>query len=187
MRSQKRLFVTAIVAVGVMLAVPALAQASVWKDEGENVTEFVELGLSGGELFEVIEGETHSGMSCKIHATLTTEGGSTAKITKYETKECPSGFGKLSSCTLASAEARELPWSVTVNTSTLTVKNMHTIRKFSSGCAISELNKTVGEVKVNLSTPSAITEMEWLGEITGFKTIGSFTVDSPNSGTYGIG
>lgn len=187
MKRNQRLLLAVSIAAVALLAVPALAQAAVWKDGSTNVTKFVELGLTGGELFEVPEGEAAYGMSCEIHATLTTEGGSTGKITKYETKGCPTGFGKMSGCTLASSESRGLPWSVTVNTTTLTIKNMHTKRTFGSGCAVTELDKTIAEVKVNLNTPSAITEMEWLGSITGYKIASSFKVDAPNSGTYGIG
>jgi len=183
METKKRLLFAGVIAAMVVLAVPALALASVWKDKGTNVTKFVEIGLSGGEVFEAGEG---NGMSCEIHATLTTEGGSTGKITKFETIKCPTGFGSFSKCTLASASAKGLPWTVDVNTSDLTITNWHTKRTFSS-CGTTELDKTIGSVTVTLNTPTAITEMEFLGSISGYKTVGSFTVDAPNSGTYGIG
>lgn len=183
MQAGKRVLLAGAIAAIAVIAVPALAQAAVWKDHGVNVSKFVEIGLTGGEVFET----GTSGMSCEIHATMTTEGGSTGKITKWETKACPTGFGEMSSCSLSTSESKGLPWSVTVNTSTLTIKNWHTKRTFKAGCPITELDKTIAAVTVNLNTPTEITEMEWLGEITGFKTIGSFTVDSPNSGTYGIG
>lgn len=183
METKKRLLFAGVIAAIVLLAVPAMALASVWKDKGTNVSKFVEIGLSGGEIFEVEEG---NGMSCKTHATLTTEGGNTAKITKFETVECPTGFGSFSECTLATSSAKGLPWTVDVNTEDLTITNWHTKRTFSS-CGTTELDKTIGSVTVTLNTPTAITEMEFLGSITGYKTVGSFTVDSPNSGTYGIG
>lgn len=183
MERNKRLLLAGVIAAIALLAVPALALASVWKDKGTNVTKFTEINLSGGELFEF---EGANGMSCKLHATLTTEGGSTGEITKFETKECPTGFGSFSGCELASAEAIGLPWEVDVNASDLTITNLHTKRKFNK-CTTTELNKTVGSVTVTLNTPSAITAMEFSGAITGYKTAGSFTVDSPNSGTYGIG
>ena len=74
-----------------------------------------------------------------------------------------------------------------VNASDLTITNMHTRRTFNTGCPISELDKTLTSVTVTLNTPTAITAMEYSGAIAGYKAFGSFTVDSPNSGTYGIG
>jgi hypothetical protein len=184
MESKKRLLLAGTIAAVVVLAVPALALASVWKDHGTNVNKFVELGLSGGEIFEAGEG---NGMSCEIHATLTTEGGSTGKITKFETPKCPTGFGTFAKCELSTATAKGLPWTVDVNASDLTITNWHTKRTFKAGCGTTELDKTVGSVTVTLNTPTEITEVEFLGSITGYKTFGSLTVDSPNSGTYGIG
>jgi hypothetical protein len=146
--------------------------------------EFVEIGLSGGEIFETTAGD---GMSCELHATLTTEGGSTGKITKFETKKCTTGFGSFAKCELNTSESKGLPWTVHVNASDLAITNMHIKRTFKAGCATTELDKTIGSVAVTLNTPTAITEMEFLGEIAGYKTFGSFTVDGTNSGTYGIG
>jgi hypothetical protein len=184
MESNKRLLLTGVIAAIVVLAVPALASAAVWKHKGVNLSKFVEIGLSGGEIFETTEG---NGMSCELHATLTTEGGSTGKITKFEIKKCPAGFGSFAKCELNTAEAKGLPWTVDVNASDLTITNMRTKRTFKAGCGTSELDKTIGSTTVTLITPSAITEMEFLGSISGYKAYGSFTVDSPNSGTYGIG
>ncbi len=183
METNKRLLLAGVIAAIAILAVPAMALASVWKDKGTNVTKFIEINLSGGELFEAGEG---NGMSCELHATLTTEGGNTGEITKFETKKCPTGFGTFAGCELASATAIGLPWTVDVNASDLTITNLHTQRKFNK-CSTTELNKTVGSVTVTLNTPSAITAVEFVGTITGYKTAGSFTIDSPNSGTYGIG
>jgi hypothetical protein len=184
MKINRRLILAGVVAAVVLLAVPALALASVWKDKGTNVTKFVEIGLSGGEIFEAPSG---SGMSCELHATLTTEGGSTGKITKFETKQCPTGFGEFSKCELASAEAKGLPWTVHVNAEDLTITGWHTKRTFKAGCPTTELDKTLGSVTMTLETPAAITEMEWIAEIAGYRSFGSFTVDGTNSGTYGIG
>lgn len=183
MEAKKRLLLAGVIAALVVLAVPALALASVWKDKGTNVTKFISIGLSGGELFEF---EGANGMSCELHATLTTEGGSTGEITKFETLKCPEGFGSFKNCELTSAEAIGLPWTVDVNTSDLTITNLHTKRKFKN-CSTTELDKKVPSVTVTLNTPTAITAVEFSGSITGYKTAGSFTVDSPNSGTYGIG
>jgi hypothetical protein len=183
MKLNMRFLLAAAVAAGVLLAVPALALAAVWKDNGVNVTKFVEIGLSGGEIFETETG----GMSCELHATLTTEGGSKGKITKFVINECPTGFGSLAGCTIVSAEAKGLPWTVHVNASDLTITNMRTRRVFNAGCGTAEVDKTIASTTVLLETPTAITEMEFSGETAGYKSFGSFTVDEPNSGTYGIG
>jgi hypothetical protein len=183
MKINKRLLLAGVIAAVAVLSVPALALAAVWKDNGVNVNKFIEIGLSGGEIFETTEG---NGMSCELHATLTTEGGSTGKITKFEIKKCPTGFGSFAKCEINTAEAKGLPWTVHVNTSDLTITGMRTKRTFKAGCATSEIDKTVTST-VTLISPAAITEMEFLGSTSGYKTYGSFTVDAPNSGTYGIG
>jgi hypothetical protein len=184
MNKNRRLLLAGVIAAVVVLAVPAMAIAAVWKDKGVNVAKFVEIGLSGGEVFETT---ASNGMNCEIHATLTTEGGSTGKITKFEIKKCPVGFGSFAKCELATAEGKGLPWTVDVNATDLTITNMRTKRTFKAGCETAELDKTIGSTKVTLNTPAAITEMEFIGSIAGYKTVGSFTVDAPNSGTYGIG
>jgi hypothetical protein len=184
MKIDKRLLLAGMaVAVTMFAAVSASsASAAVWKMSGVNVTKLTELGLTGGEVFE----SGTSGMSCELHATLTTEGGSTGKITKFETKKCSGGFGEMTGCSLSTTESKGLPWTVDVGTTDLTITNMHLRRTFNAGCKITELDKTYSPT-VTLLTPTAIAEMEFLGTIVGYKSFGSFTVDSPNSGTYGIG
>lgn len=182
MRGNKRLLVAGIVAALALLAVPALALAAVWKDKGVNVSKFSEMTLTGGEIFESSEG---NGMSCKVSATLTTEGGSTGKITKWSITECPSGFGSFKSCALNTAEAKSLPWTVTVNATDLTISNMKVKRTFKAGCATTELEKTITSTTVTLDSLTAITEMEFSGTNGTYKSVGSLTVTP--SGTYGIG
>jgi hypothetical protein len=187
MSNQKRLAIAAAVIACFALAFPVLASAAVWKHKGVNLAKFVELGLPGGEIFETeISGED-SGMSCEVKATMTTEGGSTAKITKYEIKSCSGSFGKMAGCTVSAKEAKGLPWTVDVNATDLTITNMRIRRTFNAGCAVAELDKTIGSVTVTLNTPSAITEMEFSGSIVGYKAFGSWKVEGLNSGTYGIG
>jgi hypothetical protein len=187
MNNHKRLAIAAAVIACFALAFPALASAAVWKHKGANLTKFVELGLPGGENFETeVEGEW-SGMNCEVKATMTTEGGSEAKITKYEIKSCSTGFGKMASCEVVTKEAKALPWKVHVNASDLTITNMRIKRTFAAGCPVTELDKTLTSVTVTLETPSAISEMEFSGAITGYKAFGSWAVEGANAGTYGIG
>jgi len=171
-----------------VLAFPVLAQGAVWKHNGVNLTKFISLSLPGGENFETETGAGEwSGMNCEVKATMTTEGGSTAKITAYEIKSCAKAFGKMSSCSVVIKEAKGLPWTVHVNASDLTITNMRIRRTFNAGCPVTELDKTLTSVTVTLNTPSKITEMEFSGSLAGYKAFGSWTVEGTNSGTYGIG
>jgi len=189
MKNQHRLALVAAVFACSALALPALASAAVWKHNGVNLSKFVELGLPGGEVFETeVEGEW-SGMNCEVRAVMTTEGGSSAKITKYEIKSCAtsSGFGKMKGCEVSAKEAKGLPWTVHVNATDLTITNMRVRRTFKAGCAVTELDKTFTSLTVTLNTPSSISEMEFSGSLTGYKAFGSWTVEGTNKGTYGIG
>jgi hypothetical protein len=184
MNGNKRLLIAGVIMALVLLAVPALALAAVWKDKGTNVSKFVEFAALGGELFETTTG---NGMSCEVRAVFTTEGGSTGKVTKFEIKKCPTGFGSFAKCELNTAEAKGLPWTVHVNATDLTITNMRTKRTFKAGCATSELDKTITSTTVTLETPSEINEMNFAGETTGYKTNGTITVEGTNNKTYGIG
>jgi hypothetical protein len=193
MKSNRRLLLAGAIAAFVFLAVPALALAAVWKDHGVNVNKFVELTMSGGEVFETTEG---NGMSCEIHATLTTEGGSTGKITKFEIKKCSGAFGSFATtkCELNVGEGKGLPWTVDVNATDLTVTNWRTKHTFKgASCKEPELDKTIASMTVTLE-PS-ITEISVLafngkileGGIQKYRSFGSLTIQGANNGTYGIG
>jgi hypothetical protein len=187
MKNKQRLAIAFAVAACFALALPALASAAVWKHKGVNLAKFVELSLPGGEVFETAISGEDSGMSCEVKATLTTEGGSTAKITKYELKSCTKAFGKLSTCSVNTQEAKGLPWTVEVKTTDLVIKNMRVRRTFKAGCTVSEYDKTFTAMTVTLNTPSAISEMEFSGTVSGYTAFGSWAVEGLNAGTYGIG
>jgi len=192
MKGNKRLLIAGVVAAIVVLAVPALALAAVWKDKGTNVSKFVEFAAIGGELFETTEkvGEEEKvkgGMSCEVRAVFTTEGGSTGKVPKFEIKKCPTGFGEFAGCELSTAEAKGLPWTVDVNATDLTITNMRTKRTFKAGCKTTELDKTITSTTVTLESASEINEMSFSGSTTGYKTNGTITVEGTNNKTYGIG
>jgi len=184
MKIDKRLLLAGLaVAIAMSASVStSSASASVWKDHGVNITSLIEIGLSGGELFETGSG----GMSCEIHATLTTKGGSMGEIVKYKTNGC-TGFGNLAGCTVVTSEALGLPWTVDVNTSDLTITGWHVRRTFNPGCAVAEIDKTIASVTATPDVSTSISEIEFIGETTGYKVFGSFTVDGTNKGTYGIG
>lgn len=194
MKSDRRLLLAGVVAAAVVLAVPALALASVWKHQGKNVSKFIELTMSGGEVFETTVGNGMSG--CEIHATLTTEGGSTGKITRFEIKQCKTPYGSFAStnCELKTAEGRNLPWIVDVNATDLTVTNWRTKRTFTGfGCKEPELEKTISSMTVLLEpSPTAISELTYDGKILqggiqAYRTFGTLVIEGTNNGTYGIG
>jgi hypothetical protein len=187
MNNQKRVAIAVAAVACFLLAFPVLAQGAVWKHNGVNLAKFVELSLPGGENFESEVSGVWSGMNCEVKATMTTEGGSTAKITKYEIKSCAKAFGKMSSCSVVAKEAKGLPWTVHVNATDLTITNMRVRRTFNVGCPVAELDKTFTSMTVTLNTPSKITEMEFSGTLAGYKAFGSWKVEGTNSGTYGIG
>jgi hypothetical protein len=184
MKIDRRLLLAGLAIAVAMFATVSTSSASaaVWKDKGVNVTKLISIGLTGGEIFEL----GTSGMSCEIAATLTTEGGSVGKITKWETKKCSAGFGEFAKCELATSESKALPWAVDVNTTDLTFTNMRIRRTFKAGCPVAEVDKTVTST-VTLLSPTAISEMEFSGAIVGYKAFGSLAVEAAIAGTYGIG
>lgn len=193
MRSNRRLLLAVVIAALAVLAVPALALAAVWKDHGTNVTKLVELTLNGGEIFETTAG---NGMSCEVHATMTTEGGSEARITKFSVTKCTTSFGsfKTTKCELNVGKGEGLPWKVTVNATDLTVANWRVKHSFKGAeCKEPELDKTISSMTVTLE-PST-TEISAFsfngkileGETQKYKTAGTLTIEGANNGTYGIG
>jgi hypothetical protein len=195
MKSNRRLLLAGVIAALAVLAVPALALAAVWKDKnGTNVTKFTEFTMNGAEIFETTPG---NGMDCEVHATMTTEGGSTAKITKFEIKKCEGTFGtfKTTKCELNVGEGKGLPWTVDVNAEDLTVTNWRTKHTFKGAeCKEPELDKTISSMTVKLE-PN-IKEMSVLafdGKITNekgeqtYRTAGSPEIEGINNLTYGIG
>jgi hypothetical protein len=183
MKFDKRLLLAVLVlALGSMATSVSAASAAVWKHGASNLGVHTEIGLTGGEVFE----SGTSGMSCEVLATITTSGGSTGTIKKWEVKNCGGGFGELAGCEVAATESKSLPWTLDVNTSDLSVTNMRIRRTFKTGCPIKEIDKTV-TMTMTPDVPAAITSFEFTGSTTGYKSFGSFTVNAPNSGTYGIG
>lgn len=183
MRSNKRLLLAGLaVAVGLLGVTAASASAAVWKHGGSNLAAHTELKLTGGEVFE----NGNGGMSCEVLATLTTSGGSTGTITKWEVKNCGGGFGELTNCEVAATESKGLNWTHHVLETDISITSMRIRRTFKAGCPIGELDKTV-TMTLTPDDPAAITEFEFHGSTTGYTSFGSFTVNAPNSGTYGIG
>lgn len=194
MKSNRQLLLAGVIAAIVVLAVPVLALAAEWKDKnGTKVTKFTEFTMNGGEIFETTEG---NGMSCEIHATLTTEGGSTGKITKFEVKKCTGTFGSFATtkCELNVGEGKGLPWTVDVNATDLTVTNWRTKHTFKgASCKEPELDKTITSMTVTLEpSTTEVSEVAFDGKILSegkqaYRTFGSLEIEGANKGTYGIG
>jgi hypothetical protein len=198
-RKTSLLFALAMAAV---LATAAVAAAAVWKDKGVEVKEVREFNLTGSELFEVKEGGVEKGgMSCPVQATIKIENGTTSKVTKFNwTGAACSRFGTVfGSCTLSKWEATGLPWPIeSITTTNFKVKSETIKRTFAAGCGILTLESTVtGGIWTPVGSATAIAELEFAGgtqtakkektTTVEYKSFGSLTVDSPNSGTYGIG
>jgi hypothetical protein len=183
MKTRKRLFATAVLAVLALGATAAVASASFWKDGSTKVASAIEIKFTGAEFFETTETNKGS-VECEEKFTLKTSGGSTATISPFEiTKTGCAKTGVFASCELTTAEAKGLPWTVDVNTADLTITSMHIRLIFKAGCAITELDKTFNST-VTLNTPAKIEVAETLGTATNYKQYGSF---KPTTVTYGIG
>jgi hypothetical protein len=183
MKIDKRLLLAGLALAVCMFAVTASsASAAVWKHGGSNLGTHTEIGLTGAEVFNTGTG----GMNCEVLATITTSGGSTGTIKKWEVKNCSAGFGDLEGCEVLATEAKNLAWALDVNAADLSVTSMRIRRTFKNGCKVKEVDKTV-TMTMTPDEPTAITGFEFHGETGTYTSFGSFTVDSPNSGTYGIG
>ncbi len=183
MKFDKRLLLAILALATCLVGINAAsASAAVWKHGGSNLAKHTEIGLTGGEVFQTGTG----GMSCEVFATITTSGGSTGTIKKWEVKNCSGGFEELTGCEVLATEPKNLPWTLDVNTADLSVTSMRIRRTFKNGCKVKEIDKTV-TMTLTPDVTTAITELEFHGSTTGYTSFGSFTVDSPNAGTYGIG
>ena len=194
MKIRKIVVLASLAVAAAVFAVTAGASASVWLHEGEPLEEHVEIGLSGGQVFEV----PGSGvLLCPVHATLTTEGGSTGQITEWEVaSEGCLASGQFAGCEATASEAQGLPWAVDVDSASLTITGSDISRGFAPGCALESVEFTTPEIAVTSETPGEISEVEFIGEGTAdlepggevaYRTFGSFTVDGAAAGTYGIG
>jgi len=183
MKTRKRVFISAALAVLALAATAAIASAAVWKDGETNVSSPIEIKFEGSEFWEPSEGNS---MQCGEKFTLKTSGGSTAEITSFEiVKTGCATTGTLTGCELSTAEAKGLPWIVHAGSEDLTITSLRIKRVFKAGCAVGELDKTITST-VTLFSPAAIETIETLGETGGYKQYGSFEATT-NSGTYGIG
>lgn len=182
MKINKCLLASLVLAIGMIAVTASAASAAVWKHGGSNLAKHTEINLTGSEIFNTGSG----GMSCEVFATITTSGGSTGTIKKWEVKNCGNAFEELVGCEVLATEPKTLPWTLDVNAADLSITGMHIRRTFKNGCKVKEIDKTV-TMTMTPDVTTAITEFEFHGETGTYTSFGSFTVDSPNSGTYGIG
>ncbi len=194
MRKSRKLLavLTALVVIGALIGV-ASAFAGVWKHEGKELKEKTTFSLTGGEVIEV----GSSALICSDSATMTTSGGETASITAFavEASSCVGLSGEFEGCTVTSATPKTLPYSVTVHTTTLTVKNFGVTYALNSGCKITKVEASYPELTLTVEEPSAIREFQFgqtaTGKVNGSsKSItdgGAWQLPEAVAGHYGIG
>jgi len=180
--NRRSVLLAVLTALLVLCVGVSAASAAVWKDKGTNVSSKIEITFTGSSLIEGLGGT----IGCAVHATIVTSGGSTGTVTKYELTNCVTG-GAFKSCKVNAANAKALPWTVDVNTLDLTWTTSSVHYLLNASCSTSEIELIVASTTVTLFAPSAITEIEFSKTSAVFSEVASLTVDSPNSGTYGIG
>jgi hypothetical protein len=195
MKNRKHAVLAMATALAAMaaLALPASASAAVWKHEGKTLEKKVELSLTGGEFIEV----SGAVMLCESSATMTTEGGSTAKITAYDVNEasCIGLAGKLEGCEVTAATPKNLSWSVAVNSVDLTAKSVAVDYSFNKACAIQKIETSFPSLTLTPEEPSAIRlfhfNQEGTAKVDGKEAAltysGSLQLPEADFDTYGIG
>ncbi len=192
-RKHALLVLASALAAMAALALPASASASVWLHEGKPLEEHVELPLTGGEFIEV----SGAVMLCESTATMTTEGGSTAKITAYDVKEatCIGLAGKLEGCEVTAATPKGVPWSVAVNSADLTAKEVAVDYSFNKACEIQKIEMSYPSLTLTPEEPSAIRLFHFNqegtakvdGKAASLVYSGALNLSEKDFDTYGIG
>ena len=195
MKDPKKALLAAVCALGAVavLALPASASAAVWKHEGKNLEKKVELAMTGGEFLEV----SGAAMVCNSTATMTTEGGSTASMSAYniDKASCFGLAGKLEGCEATATTPTGVPWSVAVNATDLTVKNVKVDYSFNKTCGIQKIEMSISSLTVTPESASAIRLFHWNqetkaqvdGKETALTYSGSLNLAEKDLETYGIG
>jgi hypothetical protein len=193
MRKSKKALFAAVLAAVAILALPALASAAVWQHKGEALKTKVELALTGSEVIET----SGAVLLCNVNATMTTEGGSTAKITAYnvEKASCIGLAGKLEGCEVTAVAAKGLPWTVSVNTSDLTAKEVKVEYTFNKTCGIQKIETNFSKLTLTPEEPKAIRLFHFGqagtakvdGKEASLTASGTLNLPEKDLETYGIG
>lgn len=185
MKTKKRLLVVAGLAVCLVTVTAAVASGAVWKHNHSSLGSQVSFNVTGGEVFDTGSG----GMSCEVLGTIQAQSGSTGTVQKWEVKNCSGAFGNLAGCQVSATQPTGGPWQLHVETTDIKITSLRIRRTFKAGCAVSEIDKTVTMTLTPAPKPelTTLTEFEFEGVNGAYKSFGSFSVDAPNSGTYGIG
>ena len=185
-QDKRRLLAVALAAVAVLaLAGSATASAAVWKENGVTVTKSFSMSTLGPGSYEAESGV--GGVQCSERFTISfNETTKATTISAFENKGSCKTFGSYAACTASTVEAIGLPWTVTLNATTLTINNMHMKHTFKVGCAKPEINKTLN-VTLTPDLTTKISTFESLGTSTPYKQFGSSEIEGTNKGKYGIG
>lgn len=189
----KRALVLGFVAVALTSAFPVAAAATEWKHEGKAFKKHVEIGISGVETLKVLGAE----QECEFHATITTEGGSTAEFSEFEViAESCVGSGFLAGCQVLLTKTTPALLKIDLTEFDFTATGIEIYRTYAPGCLVESTETTNGKYTFTLAEASAIAsgkihsfpETDINGKPSGTAEItGEFQVDEPNAGTYGIG
>lgn len=186
------LFATAGIAA-LALAAPVTASASQITNEGAPIEEHTEVGLRGQVRWEFLG----TGIRCIVHATLTTEDGTSAttSISSFQiTTETCEGFGfQFSGCNVESDTVDGLPWSIAIDESSLTIST-GTITETLGHCFSERYDWTGATLTATVDNPASISSVSMSGSFTldtdsesiPAVTRGTLQVVGEAAGTYAI-
>ena len=183
MKPKKRLLAVGALATCLVAITAAVASGAVWKVNHLNLGSQVSFNVTGGEVFETGSG----GMSCEVFGTIQAQSGSTGAVQKWEVKNCSGAFGNLAGCQVSATQPTGSPWQLHVESTDIKVTNLRIRRTFKGTCSVSEIEKVVTMTLTPKPELTTVTEYEFHGNNGTYTSFGSFKVDAPNSGTYGIG
>ncbi len=183
MNTKKRLPIAAVLSICLVTVTAAAASGAVWKHGHSNLGSQVSFNVTGGEVFETGSG----GMNCEVLATIQAQTGSTGTVQKWEVKNCSGAFGNLSGCQVSATQPTGGPWQLHVEASDIKVTSLRIRRTFKAPCPVSEIEKVVTMTLTPKPELTTVNEYEFHGNSGTYTSFGSFTVDAPNAGTYGIG
>jgi len=187
------LLLTAVALTALAFAISASASAAEWTHEGKSFKKHVEIGISGVETVKSLGAE----LECEFHTTITTEGGSTAQITKFEiTGETCVGSGIFGACPVILTKVTHLPWKIDIQGNDLTITGVEIYKTYAPGCLVESTETTTGKMTITLNEAGKLnsgnfhyqpqTDINGSGEYA-TEVSGPYQVAEPNAGTYGIG
>jgi hypothetical protein len=189
MKIKHALLLIGVALSAVAVAIPASASAAEWTHEGKAFKKHVEIGISGVESLKSMGAE----LECEFHATITTEGGTASKMTKFEpTGETCSGTGIFGACPVILTKVTHLPWKIDIQENDITVTGVEIYKTYAFGCLVESTETTTGNMTITLNEAGKFsagkihalpqTDINGSGEYPS-EVSGSYQVEEPNAGT----